>query len=130
MARGKWATTVLAVSPPRTLTAAATTKPSTTRGTRRRFTRSMSAAHLRDRREVRDPRVEPGAGAERVGEDAVERRHQPQAAVEVVLVLVEHGDDVLQVREGGREVLARLADQRGQLPRQGRGGHEQVVHGV
>ena len=82
------------------------------------------------RRQVLDVGVEPRSGAERVGEDPVEGLHQPQAVVDVVLVLVQHGEHVLEVAERGLQVLAALRHDRGQLRGKGRGGHEQVVHRV
>ena len=80
-----------------------------------RAARSETAARSGHRRQVRDVGVEPRPGAERVGEHPVERRHQPDAVVDVVLVLVEHADDVLEVVEGRLEVGPALGDQGGEL---------------
>src|SRR6478735_5378620 len=99
MARGKCAVRVLVSSPRNIVNAAATSRSTMTAGMIARFRIVMSATHLRGRRHVLDVGVEPGAVAERVGEDPVERRHQPEAVVEVVLVLLEDGDHALEVRE-------------------------------
>src|SRR6476646_2274337 len=112
MVLGKWAVRVLRSSPPRNVKAVATSSATTMAGTTS-FRRLMSA-HLRNGWEVLDVGVEPRPVSERVGEDAVERRHQPQAVVEVVLVLVQHADDRVQVRQGRLEVGPALADKLGQ----------------
>src|SRR6478609_4537691 len=115
MVRGKCAVRVL-VSGPRNIAKAPRINASTiTPGMTNRFTAPMSATHLRGRGEVLDIGVEPRAVAEGAGEDPVERRHQPQAVVEVVLVLVEDGDDVLEVGQRGLQVVSALLDQARQL---------------
>src|SRR5215207_7024794 len=102
MVRGKWAVRLLGSSPPRKVKAVATSSATTMAGTTT-FFRSTSA-HLRNGWEVLDVGVEPRPVAERVREDAVERRHQPQAVVDVVLVLVQDADDGLEVGQRGLEV--------------------------
>ena len=66
-------------------------------------------AQVGDGRQVLDVGVEPGTGAEGVGEDPVERRHQPQAVVEVVLVLAADVDHAVEVVQRRLEVGSGLA---------------------
>src|SRR6478672_8692303 len=113
MVRGNLATRVF-WSPPRNITsAAATTRATITAGTMSFLRIVISATRLRSRREVLDVGVEPRTVAQRVGEDAVEGRHQPQAVVQVVLVLVQHVDDRREVGQRRLEVGAALLHQRG-----------------
>src|SRR5207342_1008420 len=109
------------------VTTPATTSASSTTGSTTLLTIRISATHLRHRRDVLDVGVEPRPVAERVGEDPVERRHQPQALVELVGVLVEHVDDAAQVGQRGGEVAAALPDQPGQLDGQVGRRAQQVV---
>src|SRR5919112_4993611 len=91
MVRGKWAVSCFCSPPPSRVSAAATTRAATISGAMNFFTALISTHRiLRDGREVLDVGVEPRARTEGVGEDPVERRHQAQAVVEVVLVLVQH----------------------------------------
>src|SRR3954447_5616336 len=87
----------------------------------------ISTTHRRDRGQVGDPGVEPRTVTQGVGEDPVERRHQPQALVEVVLVLQQQVHHALEVVQGGLEVGPRLLDEQRQLGRELAGGHEQPV---
>src|SRR5688572_6947238 len=110
MVRGKWAVRVLRSSLWNITKAAVASNATMMPGTTNLFTAPTSAQIL-DGREVLDVRVEPGSRAEGVGEDPVERRHQPQAVVEVVLVLVEHVEHVLQMGQRGLQVGPALPHQ-------------------
>ena len=84
-----------------------------------------------DRRQVLDPGVEPRTGAERVGEDPVEGRHQPQALVEVGLVLDAAGSTTpSRLRSAGlrsaRDCLTSSVSSLGEPA----GRDEQAVHGL
>src|SRR6478736_5091500 len=97
MVRGKCAVSVLVSSLLNIVNAETIRSSTSTPGTTTRLSTLMSATHLRDRGKVLDVGVEPRPVAQRAGEDPVEGLHQPQAVVEVVLVLVEHRDDALEV---------------------------------
>src|SRR6478752_3736654 len=126
MVRGNFAVSVFWSSPWNITSAAAITRATMTAGAM--IFLVMSATRLRDRGEVLNVGVEPRTVAEGVGEHPVERRHQSQAVVEVVLVLVQHCHDGVEVGQGGLEVSSALLHQRGQLIGQGGRRDQQVVH--